>query len=305
MDFKFYFHELLLIPKIGKKPDICVLLNKIKSEIDSKNPYYIQLNGSKLHFQVAIIMDRRDEIFFMGKMILSHKAIDFREEISGVLYPLPTKPDSGLCHNIMDMSFFILHYDKKTGESIVMLEHIPFSLSIGAFVAYLKQRMSSDVELIDHKLKIGRDIVKLLKDISGYNLIGARIQLRKSITSKQLRNKFGLIDDALVAVSRKGFTCELILKWDKRDKKKLTLLEFFRQFFKIGEISELQNTNFGEFLRIFSFTTDNEALPPINVMDKILVCPMLLPKAEYLSNEKSMFEKMMVYFDEHRDEILE
>lgn len=298
---EFFFYELFLKAKSGKTISLMKVLQTIKKETKMHKPNYIKdKSGSRTCLSIYNDKATIEGFFFYGKMIHSQNPKEFKEEKQGELGELRLNGDSGIAQARKDIIYFVIFINKLEQRFIVMLEYRPFSPHISMLRDYIKEYIKSDIEELEYQQKLGRDLKGILSAVKGNNLTLASIRFKKNIPIEKVK-QLGYVEVALENLKRKELDFELILHWGGKDKK-VKLTEFITQFFKIHDFSELEQTNFGEFMKTLDFEIDNVALPRINLMDNILRYEFPEEKENYTETE--IFDRITEFFQQNIGKIL-
>ncbi len=288
-DCKFFYHRLDIKEK--ENSDLISLLDKIKEETDSnKTPEYVETAISKLHARILKTEVEGNKRYYFGKLIHSHKPVEFKEESLGTLFDLEMDEDSTICHKTKGIIYFLLYIDTERDKKILMMEDIPFAINIGGLINYLSKRLSISQDKITTKQKLGHDLVNLLHSIGESEMVLAKIRTKKNISEDDM-NKTGFVDDILKRTKEKQLDCELVLRWSSSKREKLN--DFICKLFNLDAISKIEDVDFGSFLRTLYFEIDNTAHPRINMKDDVI--KFLLPKEKeyYVDNENTLFDLVM------------
>lgn len=84
----------------------------------------------------------------------------------------------------------------------------------------------------------------------------------------------------------------------------LTDDEFLKDIFHKEDVTDLMRTEFGDFFRTFNFQLDNTATPKFNFFDKVFKYELPITKIEHIDTESNIFENMLTYFRENKEDIL-
>lgn len=193
-----------------------------------------------------------------------------------------------------------MYIDKKTNKKVLMFEMVNFSIGIGGFRTYFRKKYPNELEGIITKQKLGRDLKSELERVSGSGLKMARIRVSRDITLEQLKGK-GLIEKAAPLLVDENIDCELVFRFRKGEK---TFFSFLRDIFNKEDVTDLMQTEFGDFFRTFMFGLDNTVTPKFNFFDKVFRYELPLTKIEHIDEEKDIFENMINYFRENKEDIL-
>jgi len=107
------------------------------------------------------------------------------------------------------------------------------------------------------------------------------------------------VEEAIPRLLDKGMYADITLRWENPPKTS----EVFMSFFKKRTFEETLDVDFGEFLKAFNFETDNEAIPSLNLLDKIISFILPLDKSSY-QNDNSIFSSMKEGFEGKKSKLL-
>lgn len=300
MKFRCFFHNIIIPSRIAENV-ISDLFLKIEKETQENNPTYSTQNDYKvlINIEQKIIDSSNDtEQYFLGKMVKSEKEIDYGKEKKGALLDLTVGDGEGIFNKNKGLVYFLLYLNNKTKKHVLMLEDVPFSIGVGAFVRYLSERLDSDDEEIKSIQISGKDFVKYLNSIGDNHVDVARIRLKKYVDNETMK-QIGVVDDILKATADKDFSVELKLFWDK---KSITVTQLLQNLTHKDQISDIALTNFSELFRTFTFEIDNSAQPNINLLDRLL---RFESEREKLDIPKDMiYAQMRSFFIDKKSQII-
>lgn len=300
---QFFFYDIKPQIKESKNFDF---LEKFKIVQKEKKENNIKTFDIEDH-RVCIVVNENDisenseEAYILGKFIASEDKNSFREENRGDFYDIElSEEDSKICYIEKGALFFLMYINKKTNKNVLMFEAVNFSIGIGGFRTYFREKYPDDIEGIVTEQKLGRDLKSELERVSGSGLKLARIRVNRDITKEQLRGK-GIIEKAAPLLTNKNIDCELVFRFRKG---KTTFFSFLKDIFHKENLTDLMKTEFGDFFRTFSFQLDNTATPKFNFFDKIFKYELPITKIEHIDKENNIFENMLTYFKENKEDIL-
>ena len=99
----------------------------------------------------------------------------------------------------------------------------------------------------------------------------------------------------------KDIDCEIIFKFKKGEK---SFFQFLKDLFHKEDVTDLMQTEFGDFFRTFAFRLDNTATPRFNFFDKVFRYELPFDKIERIDVEKDIFEEMISYFKDNKEDII-
>jgi len=307
MKFISFFHELRVSPEIRKNQAIQTLFSQIKTETENNKPYYSLQSRWKILIQVDMAFidgASGEEHYFVGKMIKSEKDIEYGKEKDGELSDLEVENGTGIYHKGRGVVFFLLYINTKLGKYVLMLEDVPFSMSVGTFVRYINERLKisfGDKNEITSFQLAGKDFVSYLNSIGGSQLLVARIQLKKYVNDEDME-KIGEVQEILKAAKDKTFSTELRLVWDKRRTSPLS--DFLKKLLKKEQISDIAMTNFSEIFRVIRFELENSAQPNVNLLNRLLKFEIAAEKMDMSDKGLQLHQKMIEGFKLKKEQII-
>lgn len=299
---QFFFYDIEPQKKEGKNFDFLEKFKEIQKEKpEERQAFNIEDNRVCIVINDGDIIEDEKEAYILGKFIASEDKESFREESRGDFYDIElSEEDSKICYIEKGALFFLMYIDKKNKKNVLMFETVSFSIGMGGFRTYFQKKYASEIEGITTKQKVGRDLKSELQRVSKSGLRLARIRLSRDITKEQLKNK-GVIEKAGPLLLDKEIDCELVFRFKKGKK---TFVSFLKDIFHKEDITDLMQTEFGDLFRTFSFQLDNTVTPKFNFFDKLFRYELPFTKIEHINEEKDIFENMINYFRENKEDII-
>ena len=290
----FYFYNLFLKKKEDKSFDWVDELDKIKLETESKSPSY----QDHINYSIHLIKkeEQAESKLFFGFFIVGENEANYSKEKKGEFLELDLEEDEHLCHNVKGKLYFLICVDSK-GHVILMLERQYFSLNINGFMNYFTERYSDSIEHLRSKNIIGKDLKSTIRNLKDNEIRLVRIYFKKYAPEDRVK-KCGYVEDIIPNLLEKGIYADITLRWNVPPKTET----FFKNFFKTNSFDEALDVDFGELLKIFQFKTDNDTIPTLNLLDKIICFTLPRDKAEYDDNE--IFLSMKEGFQSKRDKLV-
>jgi hypothetical protein len=293
---QFYFYNLYTKEKEGQTFNWEGILDKIYTETKNRTPHYENHSDYILSIHIAKKETLKQEQAYFGYIVVGEDEGSYQKEKHGDFYELGFEEDEYLCHVAKGKLYFVLFIDKDK-KITLMLEKQYFSINIKGFLNYFKNRYSNEVYELTSKNILGKDLISTIKSLKDNKIRLARLYFRKAIPEETIR-KFGYVEEAIPSLLKKGIYADLVLHWDKP----IGVIDFFTSLFKTKTFDESLDVDFGEFLKIFSFETDNDTIPSLNLLDKIICFILPLDKSEY--DEEDIFKLMKEYYLEKREKII-
>ncbi len=298
---QFFFYNIDPILKELSSFDLLKSFKEIKKEKEDGEVKHYDIEGYHTCMVVYDIVEQGEEAFVLGKFIASENEENYREENSGEFYDVElSEEDSKLCNIEKGALFFLVYLNKKTNKKILMFEMVHFSIGIGGFREYFKKRCSADIESFTTKQIFGRDLKSELERVSNSGLRIAKIKVSRDITIEQLKGR-GVLEKAAPLLVDKDIDCEIIFKFKKGEK---SFFQFLKELFHKENVTDLMQTEFGDFFRAFAFRLDNTATPKFNFFDKVFRYELPFDKIERIDEEKDIFEEMISYFKDNKEDII-
>ena len=292
---KFYFYNLMVDNKIGFQFNWKEELDKIYKETQEKKPNYQEHPDYTLSLHISEKVEGSNDITYLGYFIVTEDDTEYKKEKKGEFYELGLDEDEHLCNIPKGKLYFLLWINKK-GEVILMLERQYFSLNIKGFLHYLKQRYSDKIEDIQSKNILGKDLKTTLLNLRDNEITLVRIYFKKYAPEQRVK-KSGYVEDVIPKLLEKGIYADITLRWEKPPK----VWEFFRKFSNTSTFEEALDIDFGEFLKIFNFETDNDTIPSMNLLDKIIFFQLPRDKSEY--SEDKILKAIKEGFESKKDKL--
>lgn len=300
-NLEFFFYELSIKP-ISDDFDLVNKCDILKKETDDHKPTY--LKNTEAGSRVCIdILDKKvlgKETFFSGKIIKSQEPKNFKIEDGGQLNELELQGDTAITNNKKDIIYFTLYINTTSNKYVVALEYQPFSISIGIMLECIKNHFKTEIKEITAERKFGKDLIDELNAVSGDKLTLAIIRFKKNVPISKLK-QLGYVEDAIEHLKEKNLDFTLKLHWGGKDEK-ITPKEFITQFFRIHDFTQLEQTNFFEFMKTLQIKTDNITYSKINFMDKILRFEFKDNKEKY--NDDRIFGDVIKFLQTNINNIL-
>ena len=300
---QFFFYDIEPQIKEGKTFDFLEKFKTIQKEKKENKIKSFDIGSHRVCIVVGEkdIIEDDDEVYILGKFIASEDKDNFREENRGDFYDIElSEEDSKICYIEKGALFFLMYIDKKTNKNVLMFEAVNFSIGIGGFRTYFREKYPDDIEGITTEQKLGRDLKSELERVSNSGLKLARIRVNRDITKEQLKGK-GIIEKAGALLTDKNIDCELVFRFRKG---KTTFFSFLSGIFHKEDVTDLMRTEFGDIFRTFSFQLDNTATPKFNFFDKVFKYELPVTKIEHIDKESNIFENILLYFKENKEDIL-
>lgn len=292
---KFYFYDLSVEEKEGQKFNWEIILDAIKSETDTKTIHYEESSNYKLSIQIGKKETENEEIIYSGFVIVGENEENYQKEKSGEFLELGFDEDESLCHiNRGKLAFTLII--KSNNQIILMLEKQYFSINIRGAINYFQKRYSDTIKEIKSKTMIGKDLKNQIINIKDNKVRIARISFKKFATSERVR-EFGFVEDAIPKLLEQGIHADLILRWDTP----LNVETFFQKLFKKESFEDALDVDFGEFLKQFTFDTDNDAVPSLKMLDKLICTYLPLDKADY--TDETLFLALKELYNSKKDKL--
>ena len=294
---KFYFYNIKAKNEEGDSFDWIKYLDAIQQETFTKQSHYQDHEGYSLSIHILDKEKVGEENMYKGYMIVGEDEKSYKKEKKGEFLELDFQDDEHLLHIVKGKLYFIFWIDNE-GRVILMLEKQYFSLNIKGFLNYFKNRYTEEAKKVTSKTILGKELIATLKSLKDNKIQLARIYFRKSTPEETIR-KYGFVEDEIASMLRKGIHAELYLHMTTPR----TLGDFFKQFFKRRSFEEALEVDLGEFLRQFSFQTDNDIIPEFDVLDKLISLTLPLEKTQYAENQ--ILSEMQSFFLNKKDKIVE
>lgn len=296
MTSDFYFYRLQPQIKDGSVFEWEKILETLLEETKNKTPHYEQISFGALSVHV-LKKDIKQEKFYFGFLVVSEDKGDYKKEKQGIFSDLGFGTDENLCHTHKGKLYFMIHLDEKN-NAILMLEKQYFAINISGFLGYFKKRYSDKIEDLAYKTILGKELRAILSKIKNDKLRVARIRLRNSAI-KDLDRKFGYVEDAIESFKKQGVYAEIVLHWDKPS---VSTGEFLSEFFKAKTFNDALDVNFGEFLKVFSFKTDSEFIPELNLLNRLI--KFTLPFDKAMHNDDEIFSAVKEFYTNNQKGII-
>jgi len=295
---KFYFYDILTTNKENQIFNWQEALDQIVKETTTKPPVYINYSGYTLSIHIIKKEDLVNEKLYLGYIVIAEDKSSYQKEKRGDFFELGFEEDESLLYTPKGKLYF-LFWINNSGEILLNLEKQSFSINIKGFLNYFKTRYSTEIEEINSRMKLGKDLTTTIKSLRDNKIRIVRIYFKKYTPEDTIR-KFGYVEEAIPSLLQKGIYADLYLHWDKQNS--ITIADFFKNFVKRTTFEEALDVDFGEFLKAFSFETDNSAVPSLNLLDKIICFTLPGDKSEY--NNEQIFSAMRQYFIENKEKIV-
>lgn len=293
---KFYFYDLLLQNKQNKNFDWTTELDKIMLETTNKSPTYQNQSDYILSVQIIKKEEKQGGKFYFGYFIVGEDEINYRKEKKGEFLELGFEEDEHLCHNLKGkLNFLIWVGDDE--KLILMFERQYFSLNIKGFVNYFKQRYLDIIKDLRSRNIIGKDLKSTIQGLKENKVTLVRLYFKKYAPEERIK-QFGYIEEVIPNLLQKGIYADISLRWENPPNTE----GFFKNLFGTESFEEALNVDFGELLKIFNFETDNDAIPSLNLLDKIIYFMLPLDKTSY--DDKEMFKILKEGFESKRDKLV-
>lgn len=293
-EIRFYFHDINYEGDDKTISDFIQIFKKFKEETDSDNaPKYVELTDSKIHIQIMREETEDNKHYFFGKLMQSHTATDFKKESKGILFDFEIDDETGICQPQRGIIYFLAYFNETDNKKMLMVEDVPFALNIGGIITCLKDKLGITDNSLKSKQKLGRDIIPILNTVGESEITLARIRMKKNISDEDLSKV--VVEDAFKKLKEEELDCELVLRWGKSDKTKLK--DFLKKLFKIDNIENLADVDFGSFIRTLHFKIDNVSHPKINMKDDIIKYVNPQDKEYYLNHENDLYTEIKSDFD--------
>lgn len=290
----FYFYAISIVEKEDKEFSWESILNLIKAETDSKRIHYEKHEGYTLSVQIGKKEEDVDKKFY-GYFIVGENDSEYQKEKQGEFLELGLCDDEFLCHIHRGKLAFVINIISNT-KIILMLEKQYFSLNIKGVLNYFNKRYAESVQEIKSKTMIGKDLKNQIISLKENKVKIVRISFKKFATEDRVR-QFGFVEDAIPKLLEQGIHADLILKWDRPSNVKT----FFKNFFKKESFRDALDVDFGEFLKQFTFETDNDAFPSMNMLDKLIMVALPLDKSEY--TDKTLFNVLKELYNSKKEKL--
>lgn len=293
---KFYFYDLLLQNKEEKEFNWKEELDKIMLETEQKSPSYQNHSDYILSVHIVKKEDVQGGRFYFGYFIVGEDDINYSRERKGEFLELGFEEDEHLCHKIKGKLNFLIWVSDE-GKPILMLERQYFSLNIKGFINYFKQRYSEIIEDLRSRNIIGKDLKSTIQSLKDNEVKLVRIYFRKYAPEDRIK-QCGYVEEVIPNLLEKGIYADITLRWKNPPKTE----GFFKNFFNTTNFEEALNVDFRELLKIFTFDTDNDTIPSLNLLDKIIYFMLPRDKTEYEDNE--MFIALKEGFENKREKLV-
>jgi len=293
---KFYFYDLLLQNKQDMIFDWSEELDKIMLETTNKSPTYQNHSDYILSVHIIKKEEAKGGKFYFGYFIVGEDEINYSKERKGEFLELGFEEDEHLCHNLKGKLNFLI-WVGDDGKPILMFERQYFSLNIKGFVNYFKQRYSTIIEDLRSRNIIGKDLKSTIQGLKENKVTLVRLYFKKYAPEDRIK-QFGYVEEVIPNLLQKGIYADISLRWQNPPNTE----GFFKNLFGTESFEEALNVDFGELLKIFSFDTDNETIPSLNLLDKIIYFMLPLEKTAY--DDGGMFKTLKEGFESKRDKLV-
>lgn len=129
------------------------------------------------------------------------------------------------------------------------------------------------------------------------SLVCSPVVLTLKFATEDRVRQFGFVEDAIPKLLEQGIHADLILKWDRPT----DVETFFKNFFKKESFEDALDVDFGEFLKQFTFETDNDAVPAMNMLDKLIKVTLPLDKADY--TDETLFNTLKELYNSKKEKL--
>ena len=293
---KFYFYDLLLQNKPETTFDWSGELDKIMLETTNKSPTYQNHSDYILSVHIIKKQEAQGGKFYFGYFIVGEDEINYSRERKGEFLELGFEENEHLCHNIKGKLNFLI-WVGDDGKPILMFERQYFSLNIKGFVNYFKQRYSNIIEELRSRNIIGKDLKSTIQSLKENKVTLVRLYFKKYAPEDRIK-QFGYVEEVIPNLLQKGIYADISLRWENPPNTE----SFFKKLFSAGSFEEALNVDFGELLKIFTFDTDNDTIPQLNLLDKIIYFMLPRDKTEYDDND--MFITLKEGFEGKKDKLV-
>ncbi len=271
-------------------------LNQILNETKIKAPTYINHSDYTLSIYVLKKENLDDGRLYSGYILVGEDDEDYKKEKKGDFFELGFEDDEHLLHALKGKLYF-LSYINDEGKNILMLEKQYFSINIKGFLSYFKSRYSDKIQDIRSRTILGKDLISIITSLKDNKIKLVKLYFKKFTPEETIRT-YGYVEDALISFLKKGIYAEIALHWEKP----VGIVDFFKKLFKKNTFEEALDVDFGEFLKIFSFETDNDTIPSLNLLDQIISFTLPGDKADY--NDNQIFSLIKKYLIDKKDKII-
>lgn len=294
---KFYFYNLFVQNKLGNQFNWKESLDLIYNETQKKDIVYRSHTDYTLSIHIVKREELQNELLYLGYLVVGEDVENYKKEKKGEFLELEFDDDEHLLNVPKGKLFFLISLNTN-GNIILMLEKQYFSLNIKGFLHYLKERHSSILEDIRSKNILGKDLKTILTTLKNNHLTMVRLYFKKYAPQDRIKKGY-YVEDVIPKLLEKGIYADITMHWKEPPK----TMDFFTKFLGTSTFEEALDIDFGEFLKVFSFETDNDAIPQMNLLDKIVFFLLPFDKSEYPS-ENEIFDAMKQGFDSKRDKLI-
>ena len=292
---KFYFYRLRVEAKEGESIRWGNIFDGLLQEAVEKNINYESYTNCKLSIHITKKENIGEEKSYSGYLVISEDKETYHKEKKGKFLDIGFDDDESLCHRKKGKLFFLFNI-QDNGDVILMLEKQHFSLNITGFLAYLRTRYSRSIEELRYNTLLGKDLTSAIKSLKDNKLTLLKVYFKKHTPADRLQ-RHGYVEDEIKSLKEKGINANLSLTWDEP----ITVSKFFKTFFNKRTFEDALEVNFGEFLKVFSFKTNNSVMPTLNLLDNLICFTLPLDKSNY--DDDSLFTAMKEYYVENRESI--
>ena len=288
---KFYFYNLHTKTRSEKKFNWKMVLEKIFTETKTKKPHYERYGENTLSMHILKKEELREDILYLGYIVVGEDDRTYQQEKSGDFFELKLEDGAHLLHRFKGKLYFLISLNNEHVK--LMLERQYFALSVNAVINYFNIRYSDSLEKLKSKTILGRELTNTLKNIKGNNIKLAKICFRKSTPEETIR-KFGFVEEAIPSL----LNAELCLHW----REPISVADFCKTLFRKKAFEDVFDTDFGEFLKTFSFETDSTITPKLNLLDRLICFELPLEKANCTDSE--IFDMIKDFFIKNKDKVI-